>query len=253
MKLVGESYPFEPGDQFLLTFDNHNSVNGIREFDRARGARTRYVPMVPPELRVDEAVLEQCLDEATAGRHNLFAYPAQSNFSGVQHPLGVDRPGAAPAAGTCSSTRRRSSPPTGSTWRAFRPDFVALSFYKMFGYPTGVGRAGRAQDGPRQAAPPLVRRRAPSTSPRCRPIASCWQPGAAGFEDGTGDFTNIPAVELGLELLESIGVELIHERVRLLTGWLLEELLALRHGNGRPLVRLYGPTLPASNVGAPWP
>ena len=32
LKLVGESYPFESGDQFLLTFDNHNSVNGIREF-----------------------------------------------------------------------------------------------------------------------------------------------------------------------------------------------------------------------------
>ena len=26
-----------------------------------------------------------------------------------------------------------------------------------------------------------------------------------------------------------------------LTGWLLEQLLALRHGNGRPVVQLYGP------------
>src|SRR5262249_25419536 len=31
-RLVGESYPFEPGSRFVLTFDNHNSVNGIREF-----------------------------------------------------------------------------------------------------------------------------------------------------------------------------------------------------------------------------
>ena len=30
IKLVGESYPFGPGDRYLLTFDNHNSVNGIR-------------------------------------------------------------------------------------------------------------------------------------------------------------------------------------------------------------------------------
>ena len=29
LKLVGESYPF-PGGRYLLTFDNHNSVNGIR-------------------------------------------------------------------------------------------------------------------------------------------------------------------------------------------------------------------------------
>ncbi len=37
LKLVGEAYPFAPGGQYLLTFDNHNSVNGIREFARARG------------------------------------------------------------------------------------------------------------------------------------------------------------------------------------------------------------------------
>jgi molybdenum cofactor sulfurtransferase len=30
LKLVGESYPFGPGSHYLLTFDNHNSVNGIR-------------------------------------------------------------------------------------------------------------------------------------------------------------------------------------------------------------------------------
>ena len=28
---------------------------------------------------------------------------------------------------------------------------------------------------------------------------------------------------------------------RCLTDWLLERLLALRHGNGRALVRIYGP------------
>jgi selenocysteine lyase/cysteine desulfurase len=38
LKLVGESYPFGPGGRFLLSFDNHNSVNGIREFASARGA-----------------------------------------------------------------------------------------------------------------------------------------------------------------------------------------------------------------------
>ena len=29
LKLVGEAYPFKPEGQFLLLFDNHNSVNGI--------------------------------------------------------------------------------------------------------------------------------------------------------------------------------------------------------------------------------
>ncbi len=36
LKIVGESYPFAPDSRYLLTFDNHNSVNGIREFAHAR-------------------------------------------------------------------------------------------------------------------------------------------------------------------------------------------------------------------------
>src|SRR5215467_304640 len=44
LKLVEEAYPFRPGGQFLLLFDNHNSVNGIREFARAKGALITYLP-----------------------------------------------------------------------------------------------------------------------------------------------------------------------------------------------------------------
>ncbi|HEX5546109.1 MAG TPA: aminotransferase class V-fold PLP-dependent enzyme, partial [Ktedonobacterales bacterium] len=47
LKLVGESYPFEAGDRYLLTFDNHNSVNGIREYASAAGASVTYTPVLP--------------------------------------------------------------------------------------------------------------------------------------------------------------------------------------------------------------
>jgi hypothetical protein len=73
LRLVGEAYPFQPGDRFLLTFDNHNSVNGIREFARARGAETTYVPSETPELRVDEQLLTRYLTEVAGEHHNLFA------------------------------------------------------------------------------------------------------------------------------------------------------------------------------------
>jgi len=41
----------------------------------------------------------------------------------------------------------------------------------------------------------------------------------------------------------------IAERVLCLTGWLLAELLALRHGNGRAMVRIYGPATMESRGG----
>src|SRR5206468_12664739 len=82
LKLVGESYPFEPGGRLLLTVDNHNSVNGIREFARGKGAAVDYAPLTVPELRIDMPALHARLGQADPARHNLFAFPAQSNFSG---------------------------------------------------------------------------------------------------------------------------------------------------------------------------
>jgi selenocysteine lyase/cysteine desulfurase len=71
--------------------------------------------------------------------------------------------------------------------------------------------------------------------------AHVLSPNEDAFEDGTLNYLSIPAVEIGLQHLESIGIEAISERVRCLTGWLLEELLSLRHSNGRAMVRIYGP------------
>jgi len=80
LKLVGESFPFESGSRCLLTFDNHNSVNGIREFARAKGATVSYAPPLVPGLRFDLGRLETLLDQADQARHNLFAcaYPFSS-------------------------------------------------------------------------------------------------------------------------------------------------------------------------------
>jgi selenocysteine lyase/cysteine desulfurase len=89
LRLVGEAYRFGPGGTFALTADNHNSVNGIREFARRKGARIVYVPVIAPELRVDRAARRHTLQAGTPGAHNLVAFPAQSNFSGVQHGLDV--------------------------------------------------------------------------------------------------------------------------------------------------------------------
>jgi len=86
LKHVAESYPFSQGAGLLLTVDNHNSVNGIREFARARGAPVDYAPLTCPELRIDRGSLDAMLATPSTGP-GLFAFPAQSNFSGVKHPL----------------------------------------------------------------------------------------------------------------------------------------------------------------------
>src|SRR5262249_14325865 len=87
LKLVGESFPFTAPSRLLLTADNHNSINGIREFARRGGARDRSLPLSLPELRQPNTDVLAALDDAPDGARHLFAYPAQSNYSGVRHPL----------------------------------------------------------------------------------------------------------------------------------------------------------------------
>jgi selenocysteine lyase/cysteine desulfurase len=220
-------------------------VNGIREFALAKGAAVTYIPVVPPDLRTDEGDLLAALDAESPGGARLFAYPAQSNFSGVRHPLDwIDLAHARGwdvllDAAAFAATNRLDL----SRWK---PDYVDLSFYKMFGYPTGIGCLIA-----RKAA--LAKLRRPWYAGGTVAIASVephhphggdhyLYPGVAAFEDGTVNYLGIPAVEIGLRYLEGIGIETIHRRVECLTGWLLQSLLALRHRNGKPLLRIHGPT-----------
>ncbi len=239
LKLVAESYPFAPGGRCLLTADNHNSVNGVREFARARGAAVEYAPLTFPELRLDQPALDAGLMAAAPGARNLFAFPAQSNFSGVKHPLDLVARAQErgwhvllDAAALVATSRL--------DLRTVRPEFVTISFYKMFGYPTGVGCLLVRHD----TLPVLGRPwfaggtvNFASVHGRAHRLA----PREAGFEDGTLNYLSIPAVAVGLEHLAAVGIDAIETRVRCLTAFLLDQLLGLRHSNGRPLVRVYGP------------
>lgn len=240
LKLVGEAYPFRAGGRYLLVFDNHNSVNGIREFAQAKGAEVNYVPVVPPDLRIHQERLDAFLARAQPGQDNLFAFPAQSNFSGVQHPLALIEQ--ARARGWDVLLDAAAFTPTNrldlSRWK---PDFVSLSFYKIFGYPTGVGCLLARREALKKLRRPWFAG-GTITMASVQGCAHYLADSEAAFEDGTVDYLNLPAIQIGLEYIDSIGIDLIHDRVAALTGWLLDALNGLRHSNGAPLVRIYGPT-----------
>lgn len=239
LKLVGESYRFAPGGTFALTFDNHNSVNGIREFARRRGAEVAYVPVRASDLRLDRAAMRSVLQAADRTAHNLLAFPAQSNYSGVQHPL--DLVAEAHTAGWDVLLDAAAFAPTNRLDLAqVRPDFVSVSFYKIIGFPTGVGCLLMRRD----RVDRLVR---PWFAGGTVTVASVQGGGhylhgdEAGFEDGTVDYANLPAVEIGLRHVRRLGLDRIHARVVALTAWLLDALARLRHTNGRPVVEILGP------------
>ena len=168
MRLVGAAFPLA---QRLVASCcrpiKHNSVNGIREFARrpaptcATSDSTRSCGCAS----VEPARARRARDDT---RHpHLFAFPAQSNFSGVRHPLEQVR--AAQAHGYRVLVDAAAYVPTHPlSLRAGAADFVALSFYKMFGYPTGHRRADRAARRARACSSRAGSPAAPWTSCRCR-------------------------------------------------------------------------------------
>ncbi len=239
LQIVGESYPFNPNAHLLLTADNHNSVNGIREYCRKKGGTYTYTAMNYEDLRINEKELNKHLDAHADKVEKLFAYPAQSNVSGVQHSLlwiqkaqekGWDV--LLDAAAFVPTSRLDLS--------VVRPDFVSLSFYKMFGYPTGIGCL-------------LVRKsklnklKKPAYAGGTITISSVGHNGYflksdhEKFENGTVNYLGIPALTNGLNFIDSVGIERIHNRLEQLSMVFISQLEKLRHDNNLPLVKIYGP------------
>jgi selenocysteine lyase/cysteine desulfurase len=236
IKLVAESYPFRPDATFLLSADNHNSVNGIREYARRAGARVRYIPL-DDELRLLDA--EAIIESESQSGGGLLAFPAQSNFSGVRHPLAL-----------VAKAKSRGFdvlldlaafvPSRAFSLRQCPADFVAMSFYKLFGYPTGIGALVARREA-------LARLRRPWFAGGTVLFASVaadthlLRPRHEAFEDGTPDFLGIAGLDAGFDLLAEAGMDRLSAHVSALTGMLIEQLRSLRHRNGAPLVTIYGP------------
>lgn len=235
-RLVAESYPFGPHAALILAADNHNSVNGIREYARRAGAAVHVLPL-DAALRLAEPT-GRLAEHARHGA-GLVALPAQSNFSGVRHPLALVAQ--ARALGLDVLLDVAAFAPTHAlNLRACPADFAVVSFHKLFGYPSGVGALIARRDA-------LARLRRPwfagGTVAYASVAADCHRlyAGHEGFEDGTPDFLGIAALGPGFALLDEIGLPRLAARVTSLTRYLLGELSALRHRNGAPLVRIHGP------------
>ena len=237
IKLVAEGYPFTPETRCVLAMDNHNSVNGIREYARRAGAAIEVLPL-DEDLRL---VIERQTDASPDGEvdrrgrlslHGLFAFPAQSNFSGLRHPLSLVSEARALGYDVLLDVAAY-APSHRLSLRECPADYAALSFYKLFGYPTGLG----ALVARREALAKLTR---PWFAGGTVTYASVGadthrlRPRHEGFEDGTPDFLSIAALPAGFALLEEVGMSRLSAHVARLTARLLDGLSAM------PGVQIYG-------------
>ncbi len=234
-RLVGESFPYEPGSVLLMPSDNHNSVNGMREFARQAGAEVRTIDL-DDELRLIGA--SEALERRGTGP-SLLAFPAQSNFSGVRHSLELVTE--ARSKGWRVLLDSASFLPTSDLrLDEVKPDYVALSLYKIAGYPTGVG-ALIARKGA------LAELRRPWFAGGTVKWASVQHQrhrladAPEGFEDGTPSFLAAAAVAPALAAVRAGDRVRLTRHLRHLTQIVLDGVANLSHGNGAPVVRVHGP------------
>ncbi len=240
LKIIGESYPFSKEAHFTLLMDNHNSVNGIREFADKKGASFEFVDVNDSDLTINEELLEKRLKAYPDKKIKLFGFPAQSNVSGVKHDLTWVK--IAKDQGWDVLLDAAAFVPTSKLdLKEVQPCFVTMSFYKIFGYPTGLGCLLIRKDKFEKLLKPWF---AGGTVSMVSNVVNRFylMKNHERFEDGTINYLDIPAVKIGLDYIQTIGIERISKRIYNLRTYLCQSLRELKHHNGEDMITVYGPT-----------
>uniref|UniRef100_A0A5F8GKW1 Molybdenum cofactor sulfurase n=2 Tax=Monodelphis domestica TaxID=13616 RepID=A0A5F8GKW1_MONDO len=255
LKLVAEAFPWSSasseneGSRFCYLSDSHTSVVGIRKI--AEAMQVSSVSLKPEDILLSEKSNGAVYEPACETPH-LFCYPAQSNFSGTKYPLswvemlksGRLSPMTTPGKWfvLLDAASYVSTSPLDLTIHA--ADFIVISFYKIFGFPTGLGALlvnnrvshflQKTYFGGGTAAAYLVGEDfyVPRKSVSER------------FEDGTISFLDIIALKHGFDILERLtgGMENIKQHTFALAHYTYTVLVALRYPNGAPVIQVYSDT-----------
>jgi len=225
--LLLQHYMFD-GGELLLTADNHNSVNGLREIAKRKGAITRYSP-INDDLTINEEALMRSLTYPRSNNNRLFCYPAKSNYAGTLHSLdwietahekGWDV--LLDAAAFVANNELDLS--------VIKPDFVPISFYKLFGYPTGIGCLIIKKSMYAKLSKLWFAGGSILLVSVMKDFYAPESIGYARYEDGTINFAGIPQIKNGLEFLSQL--KNIGSRAKSLASWLYDQLNGLEvNGN----------------------
>ncbi|KAL2354971.1 pyridoxal phosphate-dependent transferase [Cryomyces antarcticus] len=222
--------------------DAHTSLVGVRE--ATKGFHRCFTS--------DEEV-ETWIEGRTASGHrrrqlDLFAYPGQSNMTGRRLPL--DWPGKirknsqrVPTYTLLDAAALASTSPLDLSNAATAPDFVALSFYKIFGFPNLGALIVR------KVSAHILDARSyfgGGTVDMVVNIGDTWHAKKDvtvhdRLEDGTLPFLNIFALDAAMRIHTKLfgSMKQISMHCVYLAHQLYSELSQLRHCNDTPVVRIY--------------
>jgi molybdenum cofactor sulfurtransferase len=227
--------------------DSHNSLVGVRECSDS------HYHVFSTDSEVDQWLAGSSTLNQT-GKLGLFAYPGQSNMTGRRLPLrwsGQLRHSThishrdtytlldAAALATTSPLHGVFKDPSSA------PDFTALSFYKIFGFPDlgglivrkGSGRILQYRRYFGGGTVNLVTVLGAKPWHESRPVLH------ESLEDGTLPFHSIIALKAAIETHERLygtdPMSRISKHTNFLSKRLYDALSSLRHANGAPAIKIY--------------
>jgi molybdenum cofactor sulfurtransferase len=252
IKLVLEAFQgYEQGFDYYYHRDCHTSLVGVREL--------AYKSHCLASDEETEQWLdgEQCASQMSENiRPTLFSYPAQSNMNGRRLPLSW--PGRLRSFGHRSTYTLLdvaafvSTSPLDLSDPTTAPDFLSLSFYKIFGFPDLGALIVR-----KSAAHVFNHRRyfGGGTTDMIT-VDKPWYARkkkrlSDAVEDGTAATHNILALKCAIEVHQKLygGLSQVSKHTAWLSKQLYDRLSALKHTNGRPVCHIYKD--PRSTYGDP--
>ncbi|KMZ64025.1 Molybdenum cofactor sulfurase [Zostera marina] len=275
LKLVGEIFPWSKESCYMYTTENHNSVLGIREYALEKGAGALAVDVKMPESHTDTSgscnfTLDISLhkeqrrfnefgsfsDIASENScHHLFAFPSECNFSGTKYQLELanlvkkDMGKVLKGSGHYRYSRGHwmvlidaakgcaTQPPDLSKFPA---DFIVLSFYKIFGYPTGLGALIVRNDAARLLKKNYFSGGTVSASIADIDFVKRRESIEQLLEDGTVSFLSIASIKHGFQIINRLTISAISRHTRSLASYVRNTMEKLRHENGPYLCEIYG-------------
>ncbi|XP_006656363.1 molybdenum cofactor sulfurase [Oryza brachyantha] len=271
LKLVGECFPWSRESCYMYTMENHNSVLGIREYALSKGATAMAIDVEEVvdlaknhgsdssykisrhsnQRRGKDVLSDSChngsFSDISGNTWNIFAFPSECNFSGQKFSLSLVKlikEGKIPlqqqdkwmvlidAAKGCAT-----EPPNLTLYPA---DFVVCSFYKIFGYPTGLGALIVKNE-----AANLLNKTYFSGGTVAASIADIdfvqkRKSIEQVLEDGTISFLSIASLRHGFKIVNMLTTSAIRRHTTSLANYVRKKMLDLKHSNEINVCTIYG-------------
>ncbi|XP_026666305.2 molybdenum cofactor sulfurase isoform X3 [Phoenix dactylifera] len=267
LKLVGEGFPWSRESWYMYTMENHNSVLGIREgatalavdiedvklHGRQEGTNESSVRILKHSVqRRAEAKFPQdgMIGKLSDNAYNLFAFPSECNFSGQKFCLDLVKvikddaqkifegsQGGQWMVLVDAAKGSATDPPDLARYPA---DFVVFSFYKIFGYPTGLGALVVRTEAARILTKTYFSGGTVSASIADIDFIKRREHIEQVLEDGTLSFLAIASIRHGFNVIDALTTSAISRHTTSLAAYVRNMMMDLKHENGVNVCTIYG-------------